>query len=67
MADEAVYGEFPEVVGPEVLFYPDPSQRVAAFLFYSREDGFRKVQGIYLVHSETLFRLARETGGGAVE
>ena len=67
MAEEAAYGDFSEAMGSEVLFYPDPSQRIVAFLFYSGGDAFGKVWGICLVHSETLLLLARETGGGAVE
>jgi hypothetical protein len=66
MAGEAAYNDFSEGMGPEVLFYPDPSQRVIACPLYSR-DRFSKVRGILLVHSETLLRLARETGGGVIE
>ena len=55
--------DFSKVMRPEVLFYPNPFQRVVALLFYLWGDPSGRVQGIYPTHSETLLRLARQTGG----
>jgi len=66
---EAGYSDFSGVIGGDVPFYPDPSQRVLALLFYMREDASgasNKAQGICVVRSETLLRLAEEIGEGVV-
>ena len=67
MAEEAGYGDFSEVMGRDVPFYPAPSQRVIGLLFYLRMDASNKVQGVCVVRSETLLRLASEVGEGVVE
>jgi hypothetical protein len=67
ITEGAGYGDFSEVMGQDVPFYPDPSQRVLALLFYLRTDVATGVQGICLVHSEALLRLASEKGEGVVE
>jgi hypothetical protein len=66
VAEEAGYSDFSGVMGQDVPFYPDPSQRVLALLFFSRKDLSNKVQGICVVHSETLIRLAEEIGEGVI-
>ena len=67
MAEEAAYSNFSGVTGQDIPFYPDPSQRVLVLLFYPRADASNKTQGICVVRSETLLRLAREIGEGVVE
>ena len=67
MAESAGYSDFSGVIGQDVLFYPDPSQRVLALLFYLEGDVSNKAWGACVVHSETLLRLAEEIGEGIVE
>lgn len=43
------------------------AEEAAYLLFYLWGDPSGRVQGIFLVRSETLLRLARERGGGTVE
>ena len=67
MAEGAGYSDFSGVIGQDVPFYPDPSQRVLALLFYLEGGGSGMARGICVVHSETLLRLAEEIGEGVVE
>jgi len=67
LAEEAGHSDFSGVIGGDVPFYPDPSQRVLALLFYIKGDVSGKAQGICVVRSETLLRLAEEIGEGVVE
>lgn len=64
MAEGAGYSDFCGVMGQEVPFFPDPSQRVLALLFLSERG---EIWSICVVRSETLLRLAKETREGVVE
>lgn len=66
LAEEAGHNDFSGVIGGDAPFYPDPSQRVLALLFYMRGDASGEVQGICVVRSETLLRLAEEIGEGVI-
>ena len=52
LAEEVGHSDFSGVIG-DVPFYPDPSQRVLALLFYMKGDALGKAQGICVVRSET--------------
>ena len=64
IAEEAGWSDPAEVIGQDVPFYPDPSQRVLALVFQDVDD---KIQGICVVRSETLLKLAKEQGKGVIE
>ena len=66
LAEEVGHGDFSGVIGGDVPFYPDPSQRVLALLFCMKGDALGKAQGICVVRSETFLRLAEEIGEGVV-
>ena len=66
MAEEAGWSDPSGVIGQDVPFYPDPSQRVIALMFHGA-DAPDKAQSICVVRPATLLRLAREQGGGVVE
>jgi hypothetical protein len=66
MAEAAGHSDFSGVMGQDVPFLPDPSQRVLVLLFYSWGDASSKARGICVVRSETLLRLAREIGEGVI-
>lgn len=66
-AEDAGWSDSSRVIGEDVPFYPDPSQRVLALVFYLGVGEPTKGQGICLVHSEALLNLARKQGGGVVE
>ena len=53
LAEEVGHSDFSGVIGGDVPFYPDPSQRVLALLIYMKEDALGKAQGICVVRSET--------------
>ena len=65
-AEGAGHSDFSGTMKQDVSFYPDPSQRLFALLFYLGRDAWDRVRGICVVRSETLLRLAREVGDGVV-
>ena len=67
IADVVRSGDPSGVLEQDVPLYPDPSQRVIVLLFYWRSNYSGKAQGICVVRSETLLRLARERVEGVVE
>ena len=65
---EAVgHSDFPEAIGHDGLFYPDPSQSAVALVFYPRWGLVNKTQRSCVVRSETLLRLRREKGEGDIK
>jgi len=62
VAEEAGHSDFSGVMGQDVPFYPDPSQRVLALLLRD----YLSIKVICL-HSETFLRLAEEIREGVVE
>ena len=64
MAEGAGYSDFCGVMEQDIPFFPDPSQRVLALLFLPEQG---EIRSICVVRSETLLRLAKETGEGVVE
>ena len=60
-------GDSSGMLEQDVPFYPDPSQRVLALLFFRGFDCSGGAQEIRVVRSEILLRLAREQREGIVE
>ena len=67
IAEEASHRSSSQGTRSDTLFHQDPSQRVLALMFPVPGNIFGGMQGICVVHSETLLKLARETDGGVVE
>lgn len=66
-AEAAGHSDFSQVIGQDVPFYPDPSQRVLVLTFFPRGSAHGPVLGICVVHTEAILRLAREKGEGVIE
>lgn len=62
VVEAAGHSDFPEAIGHDGPFYPDPSQRVVALVFHPRWGLANKAQSSCVVRSETLLRLGRERG-----
>ncbi|KAF9791927.1 hypothetical protein BJ322DRAFT_1026234 [Thelephora terrestris] len=60
MAEGAGYGDFSQVIGQDIPFYPVLSRRVLVLIFISRDSMYDEVLGLCVVHSEILLRLVRE-------
>lgn len=67
ITEEAGHSDFPEVMGRDAPFYPDPSRRAIALVFCPIRDALGKAQGVCVVHSETLLSLGRAVGEGDID
>lgn len=67
VAGAAGYSDLSQLIGQDVPFLPDPSQRVLVLIFDSRGSVYYDMLGVCAVHSETILRLPEENGEGAIE